>query len=608
MKKTPKTAAASTTKTGAPTASRKRALLKEVPLFASLDDDARRELATHTRVERLPAGKWLFREGVEGDALYVVSAGRLDVISEASGAPRLLAVLGQGECVGELSLLCGAPRSASVRARRDSVLVRIDRATFDALMARSPQIAVALNHVLARRLHRASKTSGTSTKRSVRVVSVVSLDARVPDHDLTDRLVAYFSRFGSVALLGEEATRDAADATGYARLLDDVESDHDTVVVHASLNPSTDVLSSWTEFCLRQGDRCLLLAHVSGRPDPRLRARISASGALDRTALVLYGAPVESGSVGRWRRGTGCERHYLVDPSNTNAHVDRIGRKLSGRSVGVVLSGGGARGFAHVGVLEGLLQAGVTIDRVGGTSMGALIAGLFAMGRTTAEMRQLCERDIQRPFSDYTLPVLSLTRARKALKIVDRLFGDRRIDELPLDMFCLSADLLSATPYIHRDGELREAIACSAALPGLTPPRRYRDRLLVDGALLNNLPVDVMNLTGEGPVIASDVMPKQESGRAAGLPPGVREPPRWLESVTNFLGNQRGPIPTIVQTLMRSSVLGSVNRATQQRALADLVVTPDVSHITLLEFDRAQELFEAGRVAALTSCEQAGWS
>ena len=208
-----------------------------------------------------------------------------------------------------------------------------------------------------------------------------------------------------------------------------------------------------------------------------------------------------------------------------------------GRSPGVVLSGGGARGLAHIGVLDVLIDADVKVDRVGGTSIGALVGSLIASGREPRDVTRVCRAELveRHPFRDYTMPRTSLIRARRAAAMLERLFGDAHLEDLALDNFCVSADLSTAEIVVHRRGAVVDAVGASMSLPGLAPPVRRDGRLLVDGGVLNNLPVDVMAATGEGPVIAVDVM--------ARLPVG-----------------SSGRLPSIIETLARASVLGATTK------------------------------------------------
>ena len=195
--------------------------------------------------------------------------------------------------------------------------------------------------------------------------------------------------------------------------------------------------------------------------------------------------------------------------------------------------------------MHALAEAGVIVDRLGGTSMGALVGALAASGLSPHAVEATLRRELveRKPFADYGLPRVALIRAKRARSLLDRLFGTTAIEELSRDFFCMSADLVSARSIAHRRGSLVTAVGASMSLPGLAPPIRDGDRLLVDGGVLDNLPVEVMASTQEGPVIAVDVL-------ARGLP-GARRRSR----------STRGPrLPSIVETLARSSTLASRGR------------------------------------------------
>nr|MDQ4041578.1 patatin-like phospholipase family protein [Actinomycetota bacterium] len=242
---------------------------------------------------------------------------------------------------------------------------------------------------------------------------------------------------------------------------------------------------------------------------------------------------------------------------------------------GVVLSGGGARGLAHVGVLAALEESGIAVDRVGGCSMGALIGAQFALGRSPAEIRERSRDELVRrnPLGDYTVPRVALTRGRRGRAMLDRLFGDARIEDMPRDFFCVSSDLVAGTLNVHRSGRVADAVAASVALPGIVPPVRLGERLLVDGGVLDNLPVAEMAATGEGPVIAVDVTARFDPAAQA----GIRE------------------------TLLRTLTRGSSDTAAAAQAHADVVIEPDVQGIGLLDFARLDELVARGRAAARTA-------
>jgi NTE family protein len=221
---------------------------------------------------------------------------------------------------------------------------------------------------------------------------------------------------------------------------------------------------------------------------------------------------------------------------------------------------------------------------------------MYAQGRDPQQMIEICREELvrRRPFNDYAFPRRAILRGKKAHDALRRMFGNALIEQLPLNYFCVSADLMSGDTVVHRLGSLREAVFASGALPGLAPPTPYGGRLLVDGGVLNNLPVDVMGTLDEGPVVAVDVMrrrlPTKESLAAAddlGRGPTMRPPSLGIHEI-----------------LMRSSVLGSWRVGARNRTLAQLVIAPDVRGTGLLEFGRLDELVRIGRAAAEAAVDE----
>jgi NTE family protein len=258
--------------------------------------------------------------------------------------------------------------------------------------------------------------------------------------------------------------------------------------------------------------------------------------------------------------------------------VRAAARRLAGRSIGIVLSGGGARGFAHIGVLEELQSAGIAIDRVGGCSMGGFIGAMFALGMEPDEIDARCYEEWVRrnPLTDYRLPRHSLIRGDRVTAMLSRNL-DGRIEELPRDFFCVSGDLVTAELFVHRRGELYRAVGASMSLPGLVAPALVDDRMLVDGGVLNNLPVDVMAATGEGPVIAVDVTTRFERSPS----PPVSSNGRHARHGRN---GDEPRLPGFTEALTRSLLLGSVGPAEAARAQADLVIAPPNDGVGMLEW------------------------
>jgi NTE family protein len=530
-----------------PAGSAVRRGLATIAWLAELPNEVTRQLTARAKRMSVPAGEWLFHAGETADALYVVDTGRVDVIRDDV----IVQELGPGGVIGELGLLTAAPRAASVRARRDSELLRVSKRTFDRVLSANPQASRQLASALARQVQAGRPVERAAAAPSV--ISVVGLGSHAPTQHVSATLVAELLRYLSVI----ELTATTADG------LERAERAHDRVVLVAGPHADTE----WREFCLRQADRLVLVADDAAPP-----AALSASWPAG-AELVLPEGPPSVDEVSAW--------HALLAPRRLHT-VDRLGalaRRFAGRSVGLALAGGGARSFAHIGVIEELVAAGVRIDRVSGTSVGAFIAALFASGLDVDAIDARCYEEFVRrtPHGDYTIPRVALSRGERGRAMMRRTFGDTLIEQLPREFVCVSTDLLSRERVVHARGSLRDAVSASISLPGLFPPHRQDGRLLIDGGVLDNLPVEPLANSGEGPVIAVNI------GTAGRTPKPDAAEPR---------------MPAIGESLMRVLLMSSANALSRARQSSAVVITPDTRGVGLLEFHQIDRMRESGRAAA----------
>jgi NTE family protein len=284
----------------------------------------------------------------------------------------------------------------------------------------------------------------------------------------------------------------------------------------------------------------------------------------------------------------------LADDSAIERYLTVRARRLNGHAVGIVFSGGGARAFVHLRVIEELRAAGVRIDRVAGASMGALVAGTLAQELDDAAIYDVFRRNFieHNPSADYTLPAYSMIRGRKTYRQLGETFGDTRIEALPLRFFCVSADLNSRSLVVHRIGSLRDAIFASLAIPGVFPPIPTPEgRLLVDGGVLDNLPVETMARDAEGPVVAVDV-----SGAAAWHPRRTMRS-SWQTRAQSLISGQPVELPRLAETILRTLAVGSRDTLAASRRHAHVVITPEVERAGLLDWKQLPNMREAGRTA-----------
>jgi NTE family protein len=569
--------------------------LQAVPIFARLAPEMRAAIAERASWVRVAAGEWLMRQGEPGDSLYVVRSGRLEILLER---PReeVLRVLTRGAVVGELALITGSPRSASVRARRDSELLKLERGQFVPLLTEQPDFSSALALELGHQLQ-LSRGLPLPAGALPSTVAVVPLGPNSAFERFSAELAEELGRFVRVDHLDARAQELPED--DYTAALDRCERNNEVVLLIADPERAP---ASWIEFCLRQADRTLALCGPGAAAAPLLRdEHIRGCDVLSTVpgASAATLDPVFAAIAPRLHR-------QLPLGEGFSDEVRAIARRLAGRSVGIVLSGGGARGFAHIGVLDELVSAGVAIDRIGGCSMGAYVGAMFAVGMTARETTERCRREFveRSPLSDYTVPNVSLVRGNRAEAMLRRTFDAKTIEWLPREYFCVSCDLMTGELVVHRWGPLYEAVGASMCLPGIFPPVGQEGRLLVDGGVLNNLPVEPMAASAEGPVIAADVTAQFQVAPLAARA-GRSAARDWLARRIAVRGAGTVALPTLKETLTRSITIGSVDAVAAARRKADLLIEPATAGVGMLEFREIDRVVAAGRRAALAALEQA---
>jgi NTE family protein len=606
-------------------------------LLDGADDDALASLREPLSWHELPAGAPLMHEGEPGDAMYLLVSGRLrvsQVVRDADGGEggvRVLREITRGQVVGEMSLFSDAPRSATLVAVRDSVLARLARPDFDALLRRHPAVSMALTRQIIARL----QTEGRAARhdRPV-VVTLLPLGGRVDDavaSALVARLAAALSRHGRVACLdaaevsarlGQAPADDAATQRRVALLLDQVEASHDVVLLRADATPS-----AWTRCCARQGDELLLLAHADDDPAP---------GAIEQACGLLaapaagQGARAAAGSVllllhpegraspadtARWRAPRRLLAHVHLRQGPGPAHeadVARLARLVARRGVGLVLSGGGARGAAHAGVYRALHERGVPVDAIGGTSMGAVFGALMAFDpRADEVVDTFAALFAANPTGDFTLlPLLSLIKGRRLRTMMQRTeqrFGGRSglgIEDLWKPYFCVVTNYSAAREQVLIEGPLVEAVTASCAIPGALPPVLRDGELLCDGGVFNNFPVDVMRgCWGIGRVIGVDL----------GLDPTRRIELDALPTPTQLALDRLRPrrrrryrLPSLASILMNATALQGTARQREAAMQADLLLKPALPRIGMLQWSRFADAVRIGYDEALRVLDAAG--
>ncbi|HEX7967699.1 MAG TPA: patatin-like phospholipase family protein [Stellaceae bacterium] len=546
-------------------------------ILDGLDADARVALEGEVEWLCLPGGQILFAAGDPPDALYLVLAGALAVIA---GKPAehgtMLAQIHVGETVGEMGVLSDRPRTATVVALRDASLLRIGKPAFEKLTRLHPGAMLRLVAQLVDWLEQT--TQGTRALFVPKTLGLMPLDAEVPGAALAERLAASITAMGlKVQVLDETALRRTEE------YFHAVESAHDLTIYRGTTGKT-----AWGQLCIRRADRMLLLAAAG--PSPRDDLPTLAAGPRWPWRLAELVLLQDEGGARRpaapWLARLSVQGHYHVR-AHSQADIARLARCVTGRAVGLVLSGGGARGFGHIGVVRALRASGIPLDLLGGTSIGALIAAGAALEWDDAEFDDRMRRAFvdSNPLDDYALPLVALTKGRKVTARLREHFGESRVEDLWRPYFCVASNLTTGAVAVLRQGVLWRALRASIAIPGLLPPVIENGAVLSDGAVLNNLPADIMATRRRGPVIGVDVthyrtLVRQEGGRR-----------HWLYRLL-VGGDDRGP--GIATMLMAAANLGSDAQTRLSRAHVDALLEPPLEAIGIRDWRAYDQAVAAG--------------
>jgi NTE family protein len=560
--------------------------LKALSLFAGLEESVLQSISERLELSWLPAGTDLFEQGDAADALYVLLSGALVAITPDpdGGAPRWVGDIRAGETVGEMAMLSGKARGATVRAVRDSEVLRFKRSDFEALVSTNAAAMLHIARVAFARLELSAQNQG-SMRRSSKTLAVLpgvdGFDVLPFAHELLEAL----QRFGSCLMI-DQALAKGKSSSWFHQL----EQQHAHLVYVANSNHG-----SWFELCCRQSDELLYIVQPATQSPPVQPLRPDDSLKRERVVL-LHGHTILRGAAATWRKALDCTMHHHV---LQGTDIERLAREITGFATGIVLSGGGARGFAHLGVIRALREHGLQIDRVAGTSIGAIMGSGLAMQFSDEELYHRYHRSFvaHNPLRDYTFPFIALVAGRKASAQLRLESEERDITDLWLPYFCVSTNLTRGILHEHHEGPLWRALRASIAIPGILSPVFHEGQVFVDGGVMNNLPVELLRRGFSGKVIAVDI-----AGDYA-IRAGVEEadlPSMWRMMRDWFAGIR--PRPNILQILLRAGMVNSASTMANNRAQCDLMIRPPVDTLELLDwhsFDRAIQIGYAHTVALI---------
>ena len=576
-------------------------------IFGTLTDDQFDNLYPLFDWIQVAAGKQLIYQGEESNHIYFLVYGRLTAIYENSaGNSRILGEIVPGQAVGEAGVIADQPRTAHVFAARDSILIRLSRKMLYKLGNQYPVLIMNVAKTIIRRADQNSK--GKTVTRRKNVVFLSSNHSPMKTQFL-DQLSSQLGIFGKITYLDLETISritginsddiSAVEAMHEINIrlqkkLDEIENSSDFVIFHA-----VEDQSQWIEKVIAQADVFYILKEFNESeeltPSEEKLFSDHLEYRLTKKNLVLlhpHGDQYPQNTA-RFLKNRSLELHHHIR-MDRSTDIERLARFISGNAIGIALSGGGARGLAHVGIILGLRNKGIPVDFFSGTSVGTFIAAFGALDLASQQMYDwghiLAKGAPTRRKNMNIAPLISLMKGKHLDDLLEKNFGKYNIEDAWINSIYVASDLTNRAKVIISSGPMSYAIRASIALPGIFPPAVSNNSLFVDGGIFENLPVESLEDYPVNKKIAVTLHSTKKYNLEYDVVP---EPWQYLRD--RILGKRKLKVPTISTILMESMVLSSYSRYEESIRKVDLHLHPPVHKIGIMEWDAYEEMVEIGQ-------------
>jgi NTE family protein len=622
-------------------------ILSTIPIFSFLGRDEITAVQSLFVESTHQKGEYVCREGEEGDTFHIILDGELEVIVGQDDSARVLSILKKGDFFGEMALLQGGKRTASVVVARRARLVTLDRSSFNSLFLKNPKALEYFTRVLCKRVANANK--GDVVRKSTMAISIGSARENLHGktmlskalaavlHDLTGSQILLVSLSSDPAgPKGEPVEIPQPGGSGDAldRAINNIAQGVFTLNVPARPGQDTNyyvecgssLISRFSErfpfiiFDIDAEPRGLMEAidlfsdvYIEIGDTAELPRKADSSGkkmkyfrVVNRFNMTSMALPISHCEPFVMPRDSwlniGNSTDYIRNHprSGVGLPVHRLARKILGATVGVALGGGAAFGIAHLGVLQVLEKHGIPIDLIAGCSQGSIVGVGYAAGVTTKEMIEIA---LQLGHWKNSLLAVDLTITRPGLLLGDsfvRIFEPylkkvRSFENLLMPCMTVATDIESGERVPIGSGLLTTAFRASAAVPMVFAPVKMGERVLVDGGVSDPVPAEVVNSMGADLCVAVNVVPPLKLGVENAVSKAVRLVNRF--NPISYLNGVPG-MPAMFDIIMNSMQVLQHELGNFKAISADVLIKPDLSDFTWIEYYRSDELIQRGAEAA----------
>lgn len=485
-------------------------LLSSIFLFHTLSDKEKTFIAERCTTRDLKRNEVLYNKGEVTSEFYIIYAGTLEIFTPLDASNRselIIDVMRKGDTLGIVSIIEKMPHSFSARARGDVKLLVINEENLNQIMDKIPKFNLIITRVLSRRLKLVNSQDERKVVESI-VISVYSKE----NEDLGSKYAVELAEY----ILNESSKKAIVLRINKANKNPIKSSTKLKNINNSNLSEIVGELSKYlysyniiiidlpiqefevTKKLLDESDYCHYLTYSLENPEKEFLKSYSMKFPTGKSDFFKY-----------------IRISRISGPGDFNELTKRIAREISEARIGLALGGGAAFGLAQIGVLKVLERENITIDMVSGTSIGSLVGAIWASGVSAKDLEKSTD-EINSIFSmmklmDFSLlPNKGLIPGNNIRKFLEKFLGKKTFQDMKTSLKVIACDINSRNEIVIQEGSVVEAVMASAAIPGLFNPVRMGDKILVDGGVVNPLPVSALSIDGINRIIAVNSMPSPD--------------------------------------------------------------------------------------------------
>jgi NTE family protein len=582
-------------------------LIKASKLFESLDDAGRKKLIPHLHEVKLKKNRFLFRQGELSDGVFLVMSGKLVIILKTVyGEDKVLSEVRSGETLGEIGAMSHEPRGASAKAIEDCILFKLSCESFFKLCHEYPSMLLQAMSVLAMR-SRSLVEMLTAREPTKKHIAILPASKHTHIKEFSDCILKNLKEFPNVTVLSDFDDKIAnKNLSQLQTQIKEIDNKNEKIFYILGLHDS-----HLSKVCFENVDALYVVgngrskAYLNPVTHKRLHNAELSYKARPELILIYKNGDKPPRATSKWLKLINFGMHHHVRLSEQK-DIHRVMRFMTSSAVGVVLGGGGARSWAHIGAVKALQEAGIPIDFICGTSGGAIVAGYYALNESVDDVRNELS-DLSKitykaaSFRHLTWPAVSIFDGATFTQKQKEIFGTRKIENLWIPFFCVSCNLTKSIPVVHSRGELWRKIRASTSVPGIFPPVVMHGQLHLDGGIVNNLPVDLMKKYSSSisMCIAVELIHVTQQQKDYDFPPILPLIPTFLAKFK--LAYKEFRFPSFVDTFLKSLLAGSSVKQNECALSADILISPQLSNFDLLRVTakQQQKLIEIGHKATV---------